>query len=140
MHNQHQRTDKFTPNQIYDFVIQHHKAERAGPHYDLRIGNSRIGLHSWATKKTMPGPGERIGVYPTPVHSYGWGKFEGTIAAGRGKGTVTKHYDGKVKVTKSDKDSLHFTDITNKELKRYALVRSTNTPKDSWLLTRAKKD
>lgn len=50
------------------FTRQFHEADRAGPHFDLRIVVGDKG-YSWATKKEMPEPGGMIVLFQQPTHS-----------------------------------------------------------------------
>lgn len=49
------------------FVRQRHEAKKAGLHYDYRIviGDK---AYSWATKKELPEPGNKIILWEQPVH------------------------------------------------------------------------
>jgi hypothetical protein len=73
---------------IWQFVRHDHEAERAGKHYDLRLGDPKTGLtYNWAGKK-WPEPGQGTYVALQPTHSYEYLKFEGEIPEGYGKGKV----------------------------------------------------
>lgn len=50
------------------FTRQRHEADKAGPHHDYRmvIGDK---AYSWATKKSMPDPGQSIMLWEQPVHT-----------------------------------------------------------------------
>jgi len=62
---------KLQQGQLLDLIIQAHNAQRAGPHFDFRLGSPELGLYSWATRKELPKPGERpIGFYRQPVHCF----------------------------------------------------------------------
>jgi len=70
------------------FVVQAHKARRAGLHYDFRLEIDGV-LKSWAFRKELPvGPGvRRLGI-PQVDHEMSYAAFEGEIAGGYGAGTV----------------------------------------------------
>jgi hypothetical protein len=56
---------KVKPGELLDYIVQHHQARRAGPHYDVRFGTPETGLYSWAVRKGLPGPG---GKHPGGKH------------------------------------------------------------------------
>jgi hypothetical protein len=56
---------KVKPGELLDYIVQHHLARRAGPHYDVRFGSPQTGLYSWAVRKGLPGPG---GKHPGGKH------------------------------------------------------------------------
>lgn len=128
------RLPKIKEGEMLDYEISRHDATRAGLHRDVRIGNKKLGLLSWATKKPIPGPGERIGVFPQPVHPHSYLGFKGTIPEGQyGAGTVQSEHLGKALVTKSTKSELHYTDASRKGNHRYAMIRA----KHGWMMTHA---
>lgn len=72
------------------FVIQEHKAIKAGLHYDIRLGHNGV-LKSWATKKLIDiinNKAKRIMIFETPDHDPTWLDFEGEIESGYGAGKV----------------------------------------------------
>ena len=87
------------PGTLATISYQLHEAERAGRHYDFRIGTEETGLLSWATRKGLPRPGERYAYFRQPVHSFDYGTFSGEIPSGYGKGKVTLLRYGNVLVT-----------------------------------------
>lgn len=123
---------KLKPGQFVDFIVQRHLAEKAGPHYDVRLGLPETGLFSWATKKELPKPGERRALFQQPLHRHEYGQFEGEIGEGYGKGSVKKHEEGKLLITKITPRALHFTMAHKKAPERFVLLR----PKEGkqWLL------
>lgn len=123
---------KLAPGQVHDLVVQRHHADRAGEHLDVRLGSPDTGLYSWATRKPLPAPGERRGVFRQPVHSHGYKDFEGEIASGYGKGRVARELAGRALVTKVTPDSVHVTTAHNRYPERYVFVRG-RSDKD-WLL------
>lgn len=130
------KPDKIPANTELDFIIQRHLARRAGPHFDVRFGDES-GLHSWVARKPMPGPGGRIGMFHQPMHSYKYKDFEGTIPEGYGAGTVKKHEEGKLIITKTSPGMIHFTVTHRKHPERFALFKpktQTTGRKDDWLL------
>ena len=124
--------DKLRPGAVLDFVVQRHLADRAGPHYDLRMGNREMGLFSGATKSELPKPGERVSVHQTPIHKYDYKDYEGKLR-GYGAGSVSKHDEGKVLITKVTDNAIHFSTAHGQAPKRYALVKPKGGSR-SWLL------
>jgi hypothetical protein len=122
------------PGQMLDFLIQRHEAERAGLHADVRIGDSSLGLFSWATKKSLPGAGQRIALFQQPLHRYEYKDFEGVIPEGYGKGKVTKQEEGKVLITKVSPESVHFTMAHKRHPQRFVLVKPRDPQDKRWLL------
>jgi hypothetical protein len=127
------------PGEVLDYFIQHHDARRAGPHYDLRAGDRDRGLYSWATKKELPKPGDRpIALYPQPVHAYDYGGFSGQIGHGYGTGTVELRKKGKLLITGTTPNAIHFSTAgPGTQVKRYAMVKPRSEHDKSWLLVRA---
>lgn len=123
---------KLSPGQVHDLVVQRHEARRAGTHNDVRFGSPDTGLFSWATRKELPAPGERVGLFRQPVHRHEYGSFEGEIPEGYGAGTVRKALAGKVLLTKVTPDSVHFARADTRHPERYALVRGRDDK--SWVL------
>jgi hypothetical protein len=115
--------DKIQPKELLDFVIQRHLARRAGPHWDLRAGDPKRGLLSWVTRKSLPEQGKSVGVFRQPIHDYDYKDFEGIIPPGYGAGSVSKAKEGKILITKKDKQNVHFTTASTTPPKRYALIR-----------------
>ena len=121
------------PGSVVDFIVQHHKAERAGPHFDVRFGTSDTGLFSWATRKGLPKPGERIALFQQPLHRHEYKEFEGEISEGYGKGQVKKHEEGQLLVTKVSPTSIYFTTAHKKFPERFVLRKPEEGDK-RWLL------
>lgn len=119
---------------LADFVIQRHLAERAGPHYDVRFGTPDTGLFSWATKHELPTPGQRRALFRQPVHSHGYGDFEGAIGEGYGKGTVSKHRKGQVLITGVTPDKIEFTTADERYPERFVLLKPDKWGEKDWLL------
>ena len=131
---EHGDISKLPVGKLVDFIIQRHNAEKAGPHYDVRFGTPETGLISFATKKELPKPGERIGLFPQPLHRHEYGQFEGTISEGYGKGEVRKHTEGQLLITKINDGELHFTTAHQRYPERFVLKRTADDPKLPWLL------
>jgi hypothetical protein len=128
------KVESLKAGEFVDFIVQKHEAEKAGTHFDVRIGTPQTGLLSWATRKNMPKPGERIALFQQPVHRHEYGQFEGEITEGYGKGKVTKHDEGRLLVSKISPNALHFTLGHKKFPERFVLVRPREEGDKRWLL------
>jgi hypothetical protein len=122
--------------QILDYLVQHHKAFRAGPHYDVRVGDRDMGLHSWAVRRGVPVPGEKNLAVHQPVHRHSYRNFEGDIPRGAyGGGSVRKHDEGKVLITKVLPDAIHFTRADTRHPERFVMVKPKGFGKGrDWLM------
>lgn len=127
--------DRIPAGTELDLVIKRHFARRAGLHFDVRVGDKR-GLHSWVTRKGLPGPGGRVAMYHQPVHSWADRYFQGKIPSGYGAGTVKIHDEGKILVTKASPNFIHFTRTDKRYPERFVLFKPKTKPgrKDDWLL------
>lgn len=124
---------------FYDLVLQEHDAERAGKHYDFRLGNSDIGLLSWAIPSAkLPAPGEKVLAIQQPLHSYDYRTFVGEIPSGYGKGNVSLAYSGNALVTAIDPDKkrIYFTIASDRHPRKFILLKPDTDKygKDAWLL------
>lgn len=118
-------------DQQVDYVIQEHKAKKAGLHYDFRIALQGKAL-SWATKKLFPTqPGSSIALFRQPDHTVEYMSFSGTLPEGYGAGSVRVMEKGKVGVVESDPRKIRFVITTKKGNNEYLLI---NTNSDTWLL------
>lgn len=125
-----------SPGQLVGYFVQKHLAERAGPHYDLRIGTPETGLFSWAVPSGLPEPGVKRLAVRQPIHSYDYGKWSGKIPKGYGKGQVESVDNGQVLVTKLEPNKVEFT-VAHKRVgdtKRYTLIKPTKGRTHDWLL------
>jgi hypothetical protein len=70
-----------TGGREFDWVLQRHKARRAGLHLDARLGDASTGLLSWAVPKAVlpERRGESVLVIEQPVHRHSSGSFEGVM-------------------------------------------------------------
>jgi DNA ligase D-like protein (predicted 3'-phosphoesterase) len=128
---------KLPVGQLLNYVVQHHKADRAGPHYDVRLGNEDTGLYSWASRKGIPQKGEKRLAVQQPLHDAAYGSFAGTIPEGYGKGTVSLHDTGKALITKVEPDKIHFTLAHRRYPERFVLVKpkgGIGQKEQNWLL------
>ncbi len=119
---------------LVDFVIQHHKADKAGPHYDIRFGTPETGLYSWATKHELPEPGARRALFQQPVHTHEYAGFQGEIPSGYGKGTVATGRRGNILVTSASPDKIEFTTNDKEQPERFVLLKPKAWKDKGWLL------
>ena len=101
---------EFTGTRVWHYAVQEHMANRAGKHYDLRLGDPRsMVAHSWAVPKArFPEPGKPLLAVRQPDHTIPYMDFTGVISSGYGAGHVKKVDRGPVHVTSSAKDSVRF--------------------------------
>lgn len=128
---------KLKVKEIYDFVVQKHHARKAGLHYDFRIGNKNTGMFSWVLKNGLPkADNAMVPAIRTNLHSHRYNQFEGEIPSGYGAGTVSKHDEGKVLITRMTPNTISFSIAQTKYPERYTLVK----PKlggNVWLLVKS---
>jgi hypothetical protein len=126
--------DRLRVGQMLDYIVQAHNADRAGPHHDIRFGDKDMGLLSWAARKGVPEPGAKHLAVQQPVHRHDYKDFEGEIPEGYGKGTVKKHTEGQVLITKVTPESVHFTTAHQRHPERFTLARPKGWGDRNWLL------
>ena len=123
------------PGQFFDWAVKEHISQRAGRHYDIRLGNPEIGLLSWATKKELPQySGEMIALFQQPVHAYEYLTFEGTLPPGYGHGPVKTVQQGRILVTDISKNQIDFTVDRGRWIERYKLIKAPE--KHKWYFLR----
>lgn len=85
-----------------EFIIVHHKAKRAGEHYDFRFKMpGSVKWASFAVKKGVPTePGKKVLAVRTHDHSRQEALMTGTIQSGYGAGTLKKWDSGRAKIEK----------------------------------------
>jgi bifunctional non-homologous end joining protein LigD len=77
------------------FVIQHHMAEKAGEHFDLRLENDQGTLSSWSIPKhKLPQKSEKLLAVKTEDHPLEYRTFKGKIPSGYGAGKMEIHDSG----------------------------------------------
>lgn len=110
---------------LVDFMIQKHDTYRRTPHKDIRFGkDKRTGLHSWATVSDIPEPGGKSHLIQQPTHSYSYLNWAGDIPKGQyGGGKVTVDKSGKILITDINPHEVHFTNASDKDAYRQALIR-----------------
>jgi len=122
---------------MYPWVVQHHLAERAGPHYDVRLGGGPAGqeLFSWAGRY-LPEPGEKRLFSQQPLHAGSYATFQGRIDGRYGRGEVRRKDLGTALITKVSPNSIHFTVAHHGQPERFTLVRLPQRAdqKRKWLL------
>lgn len=116
---------------VLEFGIHEHLAEKAGPHFDLRIGDPDTGhAHSWALRH-LPRPGETRLAVQQPTHTVGYMDFRGRIAEGYGAGQVNLARRDKTEVLSSSADHVRFNLYGGKSAEEYLLRRTSGS---NWLL------
>jgi len=115
------------------YVAQLHKAEKAGPHFDLRIQipGTDVGS-SWAVPKAkLPKPGQKVLAVRQGDHTVDYFKFKGKIRSGYGKGSVSPAHQGKTEIIESRPDMVRFG-VYDKKYPQEFLLRQTKG--NQWLL------
>jgi len=124
---------ELTPGELVNWVVQEHKARRAGRHYDVRFGKDK--LFSFATKKEFPEPGKQIALYPQPLHEGSYAKFEGKIKSGYGAGEVKTRDKGEILVTKASPRRIQFVLAHKGEPEAFNLTKiDKGDDKPFWLM------
>jgi DNA ligase D-like protein (predicted 3'-phosphoesterase) len=132
------------------FVIQQHQATTL--HFDFRLEVGRV-LRSWAVPKgPSADPRDKRLAVPVPDHPIAWGRFEGRIGGGYGKGAVIvwdrgtyenlTERDGAPVALAEALDAGHAVVRLDGEKVRggYALHRTGDGPKARWLLVKTRDD
>lgn len=113
-----------------EYVVQEHRAHRAGKHFDFRIGLGDRAF-SWAGRK-LPEPGQKVLMIEQPVHTRRYMQFQGDIPRGQyGSGRVRTHDKGEIEIIESGKDKILFNRYHGKRTHEYVFIR---TKGKSWLL------
>ena len=114
------------------FIIQEHNASHL--HWDLRLESNGV-LKSWALPKQPPKRKnlKRLAIQ-VEDHSLEYGKFEGEIIEGYGKGIVKIWDKGTYKLIKKDKSKIEFELKGKKLVGKYILVNAKfGGDKKNWL-------
>lgn len=120
---QHGEHTSLTPGEIVSFFVQRHLAERAGEHFDVRLGNNKGKLYSWAVRKGIPEPGQKHFAARTYLHNESYGPWEGEIPEGYGKGKVESRVRGRALITSVSPDGISFTTADERYPQRFRLQR-----------------
>lgn len=123
---------------VWRLVVQQHPAERSGDHYDIRLVDGVTGkAHSWATKKEMPGLGEKIKTFQTFTHTAEYADYQGPLAKGYGKTRdgeiVKKVIDVPAEIIQADNDMVRLNTYEGTSPRELLMVRNRKSPK-SWYL------
>jgi hypothetical protein len=110
-------------NSLWTLNIQHHLARRAGPHFDIRLGDGSSHAFSWASRR-LPASGEKVLAVEQPTHTAEYMGFSGEIAEGYGAGTVKSQILEKVEVLDAKPDKITFNRYKGGSVERYALIRT----------------
>jgi DNA ligase D-like protein (predicted 3'-phosphoesterase) len=123
----------------YRFVIQRHKAKKAGEHFDLRLENDDGAMSSWAIPKhKLPSKGDKLLATKTEDHPIEYMKFKGEIPEGEyGAGTMTIHDSGTYEEIEKSANKLVFKLNGKKEKGTYTMVK---TDGKKWLIMVASQD
>lgn len=122
-----------TPGAMVPYVLQHHQAERAGSHYDLRFGSGK--MFSFALRNGLPDDKGRVLAVRQPLHDESYKNFSGRIGAGYGAGQVRRADLGEALVTKVNDDKVSLVLAHKKRPMRLTFIKpkSWAEPND-WLL------
>lgn len=121
------------------FVIQNHKAEKAGQHFDLRLENDDGAMSSWAVPKhKMPGDKDKLLAMKVEDHPISYNKFKGTIPEGEyGAGEVEIYDSGTYEEIEWSASKIVFKLKGKKEKGTYNLVKTDGS---KWLWMKAKEE
>jgi hypothetical protein len=125
----------------WTLAVQQHNAQRAGPHWDLRLVDPETGFaHSWAVPRaTFPEGKQKLLAVRTPTHSAHYALNFGAhgpqqIGKGYGKGDVEIVHKEPVEISNASKSKLQFRRIIRDGAPEdFTLFR---TGGDKWLLKR----
>ena len=120
------------------FTIQQHDAEKAGPHWDLRLEKGNVAESFAIPKAKMPDTGEKIFAAGVPAHKISYMNWEGTIPKGQyGAGKVSVYDKGTYTTDNWDDEKIDITFNGKKVKGNYVLV---NTDADKWLIVKPVQD
>lgn len=128
------KTDPTTEGipETWEFGVHEHHAERAGLHFDLRLGDRKSGIaHSWAVPKAkLPQPGEKLLAVQQPDHTLHYMDFRGVIREGYGAGKVNLHARSTTEVVAANEKYIRFNLYEGAQVHEFLLRR---TDGDNWL-------
>ncbi len=116
-------------DKTWQYVVQLHKADVAGQHFDFRISDGSV-AYSWATRKGLPSLGQKVLWTRQPDHTPEYMSFSGVIEDGYGKGQVRVAESGKIHVMKADPGKISFNLYKGAGTQKYTLVYLGG---DNWL-------
>jgi hypothetical protein len=116
-------------DKAWQYVVQLHKADVAGQHFDFRISDGSV-AYSWATRKGLPTLGQKVLWIRQPDHTPEYMSFKGTITDGYGKGKVNIAESGQVHVIKAEPGKISFNLYKGAGTQKYTLI---HTGGDNWL-------
>ncbi len=116
------------------FLIHQHYADKAGLHYDLRLGYEGV-LKSFACRKIsglIKGDVKKILLFKQPDHDASWFDFEGEIKDGYGAGRIYLWDKGTFRIIQW-KDNVITLNFTGTKLNgEYTLL--LYKPPDQWIM------
>ena len=119
--------------ETWDFVEQHHRAERARLHSDFRISDGGT-AYSWAVKKGIPPPGKSHLAIRQPDHDPSYMPFEGSIPSGYGKGEVSVARAGSVRILNVGQDKINLALLDKRNPQEITMVQVPKYGPDHWLM------
>jgi len=131
---------------IVSWVLQEHKSDKSGHHWDLRIKHPNLNptLASWAIPKhSVPRRiGEKRLLVRTSDHDPIWLSFQGKIPEGKhGYGTVKILQRGKAEIEEWSNSIIKFKVIGKPMRGVFTMTRfgkEKNVKQQKWLLTKVK--
>ena len=117
-----------------NWVVQFHKAQRAGPHYDLRL-NLGGRAFSWAVPK-WPGLGEKRLAIRQFDHTVKYMSFKGELKSKYGRGTVEIFKSGQVQIIYTNPKHIKFVYISSSSPIEYNLIHMGGK---NWILYNTSK-
>lgn len=121
----------FSSPRKWEFVIQDHRAEKAGRHFDFRLGPKGGKGFSWVIK-SIPASGEKVLAIRQPDHAISYFDFQGKIKKGYGKGIVNTHSRSTVEIIDSTPNKITFYDYSKPQIQKMTLIKMGGK---NWLLT-----
>lgn len=117
--------------QTWEFTLHSHAAERAGQHFDMRLGEPGTGrAHSWALRY-WPKAGETRLAVQQATHTRAYMDFAGAITSGYGKGHVSLARRERAEVLSADDNHVRFALYPSQGVEEYLLRRTAGS---HWIL------
>lgn len=127
--------DSETKGAKFIFLVQEHRAQKAGLHYDVRLEDQGV-LKSWAVRKGMPSEGVKHLAIQTEDHPTAYANFQGIIPEGYGAGEVKIDAKSEYQTIERDDKKWKFEVLDGKYKGKWTLV---NIGSKKWLLMRGKE-